>query len=79
MAARFLQNSFPDPAPRTLDLAKLTDRERQVFQLQGASRSTLEIAVELQISPMTVGTYRGNLKLSLRGTPRGGAPAGGGS
>lgn len=39
MAARFLQNIFPDAASRTLDLAKLTDRKPQVFQLLGAGRN----------------------------------------
>jgi hypothetical protein len=39
MAARFLQNIFPDAASRTLDLAKLTDRKPPVFQLLGAGRN----------------------------------------
>jgi DNA-binding NarL/FixJ family response regulator len=71
MAARFLHNIFPDPASRTIDLAKLTDRELQVFQLLGVGRSTLEIGVELRISPKTVETHRENLKvkLGLQGAP----------
>jgi DNA-binding NarL/FixJ family response regulator len=71
LSARFLQHIFPDPASRTFDLAKLTDRELRVFQLLGDGRSTLEIGVELRISPKTVETYRENLKLKLglRGAP----------
>ncbi len=65
MAARLLQNIFPDPASRTLDLAKLTDRELQVFQLLGGGLSTVEIGRHLKISPKTVETYREHLKDKL--------------
>lgn len=65
MAARLLQNIFPDPASRTLDLAKLTDRELQVFQLLGGGLSTVEIGRHLKISPKTVETYREHLKEKL--------------
>jgi DNA-binding NarL/FixJ family response regulator len=66
MAARLLQNIFPDPASRALDLAKLTDRELQVFQLLGGGLSTVEIGRRLKISPKTVETYREHLKVKLR-------------
>jgi DNA-binding NarL/FixJ family response regulator len=66
MAARLLQNIFPDSASRTLDLAKLTDRELQVFQLLGGGLSTVEIGRRLKISPKTVETYREHLKVKLR-------------
>lgn len=65
MAARLLQNIFPDPASRTLDLAKLSDRELQVFQLLGSGLSTIEIAKHLKLSPKTVETYREHLKNKL--------------
>jgi len=65
MAARLLQNIFPDPASRALDLAKLTDRELQVFQLLGGGLSTVEIGRHLKISPKTVETYREHLKEKL--------------
>jgi len=65
MAARLLQNIFPDPSSRTLDLAKLTDRELQVFQLLGGGLSTLQVGRHLKISPKTVETYREHLKEKL--------------
>jgi DNA-binding NarL/FixJ family response regulator len=65
MAARLLQNIFPDPASQTLNLAKLTDRELQVFQLLGGGLSTLQIGRHLKISPKTVETYREHLKDKL--------------
>ena len=65
MAAKLLQNIFPDPASSSIDLAKLSDRELQVFQLLGAGRSTVEIGKHLKLSPKTVETYRENLKKKL--------------
>ena len=65
MAAKLLQNIFPDPNSNSVDLAKLSDRELQVFQLLGAGRSTVEIAGHLKLSPKTVETYRENLKKKL--------------
>ena len=41
------------------NLESLSDRELQVFQLLGASRSTRQIAEELHINFKTVETYRG--------------------
>jgi DNA-binding NarL/FixJ family response regulator len=65
MAARLLQNIFPDSASRALDLAKLTDRELQVFQLLGSGLSTIEISKHLKLSPKTIETYREHLKDKL--------------
>ncbi len=65
MAAKLLQNIFPDPCSKTVNLAKLSDREFQVFQLLGCGRSTLQIAVHLKLSPKTVETYREHLKDKL--------------
>jgi DNA-binding NarL/FixJ family response regulator len=65
IAAKLLQNVFPDPASRTRDLAKLTDRELQVFQLLGGGLSTIDIGKHLKISPKTVETYREHLKDKL--------------
>lgn len=62
IAARLMQNIFPDPASRGSDLAKLSDRELQVFQLLGGGLSTIEIAKQLKLSPKTVETYREHLK-----------------
>jgi len=65
VSARMLQNLFPDPADSYPDLARLSDRELQVFQLMGAGCRHAEIAKKLKISPKTVDTYRENLKQKL--------------
>jgi DNA-binding NarL/FixJ family response regulator len=65
VAARALHNLFPDPISATPDLAKLSDRELQVFQLIGAGCGNREISETLKISPKTVETYRERLKEKL--------------
>jgi DNA-binding NarL/FixJ family response regulator len=65
MYAKLLQNIFPDPASQTPDLAKLTDRELQVFQLLGSGLSTIQISKNLKLSPKTIETYREHLKNKL--------------
>jgi DNA-binding NarL/FixJ family response regulator len=65
VAARALHNLFPDPASATPDLAKLSDRELQVFQLIGAGCGNREVSETLKISPKTVETYRERLKEKL--------------
>ena len=65
MSAKLLQNMFPDPLSKTLNMAKLTDREFQVFELIGCGRSTAEIATHLKLSGKTVETYREHLKEKL--------------
>ncbi len=65
VAARALHNLFPDPASIVPDLAKLSDRELQVFQLIGAGCGNREISETLKISPKTVETYRERLKEKL--------------
>ncbi|MEN9674485.1 MAG: Nitrogen regulation protein [Verrucomicrobiota bacterium] len=64
-SVRLLENIFPDPLSKTLNLAKLSDREFQVFRMLGCGRSTIEIARHLGISPKTVETYREHLKVKL--------------
>jgi hypothetical protein len=65
MATKLLQNIFPDPASRSLSLARLSNRELQVFQLLGGGLSTIEISKHLMLSPKTVETYREHLKDKL--------------
>lgn len=65
VGARVLQRLFPDPSSSGPELARLTDRELQVFQLLGSGCGTREIATILKISPKTVETYRENLKHKL--------------
>jgi DNA-binding NarL/FixJ family response regulator len=66
VSALLLHNLFPDPLGTTPDLARLSDRELQVFQLLGAGCRNAEIASRLRISPKTVDTYRENLKEKLK-------------
>ena len=66
VAARLLHNLFPDPTAPMRDLAHLSDRELQVFQLLGAGLATRQIAERLKISPKTVDTYREHLKDKLQ-------------
>jgi DNA-binding NarL/FixJ family response regulator len=65
VAARALHNLFPDPTSSTPDLARLSDRELQVFQLIGAGCGNREVSETLKISPKTVETYRERLKEKL--------------
>jgi DNA-binding NarL/FixJ family response regulator len=65
VAARALHNLFPDPANSAPDLARLSDRELQVFQLIGAGMGNREVSETLKISPKTVETYRERLKEKL--------------
>jgi DNA-binding NarL/FixJ family response regulator len=65
VAARALHNLFPDPASASPNLAKLSDRELQVFQLIGAGCGNREVSETLKISPKTVETYRERLKEKL--------------
>lgn len=66
VAARLLHNLFPDPTASQRDLAHLSDRELQVFQLLGSGLGTRQIADRLKISTKTVDTYREHLKDKLR-------------
>ena len=65
MRAKLLQNIFPDPASKSPNMAKLTNRELQVFQLLGSGMSTMQIAQRLHLSHKTIETYRENLKVKL--------------
>jgi DNA-binding NarL/FixJ family response regulator len=46
-------------------LARLTDRELEVFDLIGRGQSTVAIAEQLGVSIKTVETYRSNIKTKL--------------
>jgi DNA-binding NarL/FixJ family response regulator len=65
MSAKLLHNIFPDPAAQHPDLAKLSNRELQVFHLLGSGMSTIQVAKHLNLSHKTVETYRENLKQKL--------------
>lgn len=46
-------------------LAKLSDRELEVFELHGRGMKTREMAKTLNISPKTIATHRGRIKTKL--------------
>jgi len=52
----------PDGSP----LARLTDREIEVFSLIGSGKSTRQIAEMLHLSHKTIESYRENIKAKLR-------------
>jgi DNA-binding NarL/FixJ family response regulator len=47
-------------------VARLTDRELEVFDLIGRGKSTAEIATDLAVSVKTIETYRANIKRKLK-------------
>lgn len=65
MEAKLLSNIFPDPASRAPNMARLSNRELQVFQLLGTGMTTTEIAQHLKLSHKTIETYREHLKQKL--------------
>ncbi|NND72638.1 MAG: response regulator transcription factor [Rhodothermales bacterium] len=54
-----------DSLTATSSLGRLTDRELQVFEMQGRGKSTREIGDAMHISPKTVETYRRRIKQKL--------------
>lgn len=66
MAARMINGlSGERPLKNRPELAALTDREFEVFQLLGEGLSTREIGQRLHISSKTVDTHRLNMKAKL--------------
>lgn len=66
MRSRLVNRLFDSAAARTgPDIARLSDRELEVFQLIGQGRGTREIAVALHLSIKTVETHRARLKQKL--------------
>jgi DNA-binding NarL/FixJ family response regulator len=64
MLQRFVHGALPPRDP----LAKLSDRELEVYRLIGAGHGTRQIADELHVSTKTVESYQAHIKekLSLR-------------
>jgi DNA-binding NarL/FixJ family response regulator len=66
MAERFLENQFRGRQAQNISpLERLSERERQVFQMIGQWKTTRQIANELNLSVKTVEYYRENLKEKL--------------
>lgn len=66
LSARLLENlSAPRPRGSSSPIARLTDREFEVFQLIGRGQGTADIAAQLGLSPKTVDVHRANLKRKL--------------
>lgn len=60
-----LQNFSKKPAQQKIDVAHLTEREKEVLKLISLELTTQEIADKLFISPNTVETHRKNLMSKL--------------
>jgi len=66
LSARLLENlSGGRPRGSNSPIAKLTDREFEVFQLIGQGKGTQEIAAQLHLSTKTVDVHRANIKGKL--------------
>jgi DNA-binding NarL/FixJ family response regulator len=66
MSARFLENlSGGRPRASSSPIAKLTDREFEIFRLIGQGKSTHDIAAQLGLSTKTVDVHRANIKGKL--------------
>jgi len=63
--AHVIQGLFPDGGPITPDLARLSDRELQVFQMLGGGASVDEMALAFHVSRKTVESHRENVKRKL--------------
>ena len=61
MLQQFVHGSFPPRDP----LAKLSDRELEVYRLIGAGHGTRQIADELHVSTKTVESYQAHIKEKL--------------
>lgn len=66
MSARILENlSGGRPRASSSPIAKLTDREFEIFRMIGHGKSTHDIATELHLSTKTVDVHRANIKGKL--------------
>lgn len=66
MSARILETlSGGRPRGSNSPIAKLSDREFEVFQLIGQGKGTGDIAAELHLSSKTVDVHRANIKAKL--------------
>lgn len=67
MQTRVVRQQFDHSKPRArAELAGLSDRELQVFELLGHGHTTRRIATRLHVSVSTVETHRAHLKEKLR-------------
>jgi DNA-binding NarL/FixJ family response regulator len=64
--ALLLANLFPDPGSDLPDLAELSDRELQIFQLIGVGCGPRAMSAQLNISPKTIESHREHIKVKLR-------------
>lgn len=66
LSARILENlTGSRPRGSNSPIAKLSDREFEVFQLIGQGKGTADIAAELHLSSKTVDVHRANIKAKL--------------
>lgn len=64
-SSRLLRGLVTGDVPRT-PVARLSDREFEIFRLIGTGRTTRQIAEALQLSVKTIESYRERLKAKLR-------------
>lgn len=64
IASKILTKVAAHESPKT-GVARLTDRELEVFELIGRGRTTREIGIRLGLSGTTVETYRARIKEKL--------------
>lgn len=66
LSARLLEGlAGAKPRGSNSPIAKLSDREFEVFQQIGQGKGTQEIAAQLHLSPKTVDVHRANIKAKL--------------
>jgi DNA-binding NarL/FixJ family response regulator len=66
LSARLLENlTGGTPRGSQSPIAKLTDREFEIFQMIGQGKSTHDIAAQLHLSTKTVDVHRANIKGKL--------------
>jgi DNA-binding NarL/FixJ family response regulator len=65
LTKRMLQQFVNGPAPPGDPLAKLSDRELEVYRLIGTGHGTRQIADELHVSTKTIESYQAHIKEKL--------------
>jgi DNA-binding NarL/FixJ family response regulator len=65
LTKRMLQQFVNGPAPPRDPLAKLSDRELEVYRLIGTGHGTRQIADELHVSTKTIESYQAHIKEKL--------------
>jgi len=65
LTTRLLASFVPGSAPEKKGADTLNDREMQVYSMIGSGMATQKIAIQLNLSPKTVQTYREHIKRKM--------------